>query len=483
MLVSLSNHLLVLMKENEQAVSAARTLKNMARFYSLYIPGIEEAIKIHAKPIFKKLDEFKKLVKWTATEDLGSSQKMSKEKNQYLEYYRLKAASEKTRRRLHKLCLDMDIVLGKPSYDYLSKDNASIGFKTLSTNKDESPSTKAGWPSVFSKRITTACDSLSNNLLKKENASDGIVSVEQDDLKDLVSRRDKLEKKMDNIGNGFTKEGVVLSYSKAIDDISYIRNAIKSQVPELRSMEGANFQKKQRSVVEILRTFRQLGISPFRYENVQSCGDLTTLFSSSSPSNFSHYDDTADDLFISCVRQVEPDELRRLHEVYDGRIRNADISKQEASKSVSFCNHLLSNSTSERHVMQLFSTKVWIPKEMSNSLMDLENIHTKDTKTIQSSDDIKLSDLTKLQSNLRRLESIGHDIEAFNILLQSEKSNARIPSLSGKNGELVSNLDVSLRKHMDEISSGDVNIISEGVRSCSKGKSELLESEDVNLLL
>jgi len=79
--------------------------------------------------------------------------------------------------------------------------------------------------------------------------------------------------------------------------------------------------------------------------------------------------------------------------------------------------------------------------------------------------------------------SIGHDIEAFNILLQSKKSDTRIPSFSGKDGESVSNLDVSLRKHLDKISSDDVHIISERVRSCSKGISELPKSEHVTLLL
>lgn len=468
MVLSLSKHLSSVSEGDYERQEIARLIRNISTFYAMYIPGVEDAINTFEQPSFAKLKDFMKLVKWTATEDLGSSQKMSKEKNKYLEYYRLKAASEKTRRRLHKLCLDIDAILRKPVYEYLAKDVVRIGLKTLTCEDIESSKT-FGCSVSFSKRIPHANNQLCS-ILVKNNVSNAEF-MQFDSASGLLSRVPQLKKSMTKVGCDISENGG-LSFLLANRSIEHLRSVIKLQVTELRSAEGGNIQKKQRSFIELLRALRKMGLSPFGFSSVHGYSELSSFFSNSDPTNCEAFNNVADDLLMVCVRQV-----LRLHEVSDARVRNSDISRDESSKAVSFCNQLLTQSSVERKV---FSECMGSLAEFDNRVTVLENLCDRDSDETTANASISLSDLTKLKNDIRRLKNMREDFGVFKHLLYSTSASSKLPSLISSTENVRNDIDISLQKLISEDSASDLMIISNGITSCCTAISDVLDNEDID---
>ena len=77
---------------------------------SLFLTKIKDRIDSATEPIKKKMDDFSRLTNWEGKESLGASVKLAKGVEKDLEYFRLQSKSEKVRRKLNKLCRELNFV-------------------------------------------------------------------------------------------------------------------------------------------------------------------------------------------------------------------------------------------------------------------------------------------------------------------------------------------------------------------------------------
>lgn len=342
MIHSLASHLLSFEGSHGQFCETIGTsLKGLGQYYSTYERSLVQHMSESRALIDKELSEFSRLINWTASEDLGSSQKMSKEKDKYLEYYRMKNAAERTRRKLHKLCVKFDAVLRSPVFQHLMKELSKIGLDTLN-NEDvgqgKIPRTISHSQS-FSKRIAISVRQLVETFSSTKKVREAQDEISPDLDCHAFSRTVSYTKKIVEFGKIIQKTELS-SCDIAVQFSIELRSSIRSRVLQLRESSSQGLQAKKRSLVELLRGLQRVGLSPF--ENAVQI-DSNFWLSVPEPSSYSNYNAVANELFYIGAQQVQ-----RLREISDSRVRNCDVTSEEASRCRSFCGYIFHQSCLQR---------------------------------------------------------------------------------------------------------------------------------------
>lgn len=372
MILSLGTHVLSLSKHDRPLwTPLGLSLRGIGRYYSLFAPLVSHGLSKATGVIEAKLEEFSKLLSWNPDPDIGSSQKMSKEREKHLEYYRLKAAAERTKRKLHKLCLEMDSVLRIPVYDHLTKEIQKIGFETLACDDDivdvknlgDRKNVQNGKKSV-GKTISISVDELIRELSSscglRSNGRRHSGSVESE--RKLLSRLTSLESRLVHFGQ-LLKDSVSSGCDAAVSFCRDTRFTVRSRAIQLRQSTNVGVQPKKRALVDLMKGLRSVGLSPFENQVFTASKEPLFWLSSPDPSQNSSYNKISNELFLVGVQQ-----LRRLKELSDSRIRSPDITGDEAQKSRSFCAHLFDMAYSQRTTLSDLLTDVAYINEACSQL-------------------------------------------------------------------------------------------------------------------
>lgn len=469
MLTSISGHLLAVTDEKGHRCKLGRILRGIALSYSMFQPVVSVRVETMEKVVYTKLDEFTKLVSWTATEDLGSSQTMFKQKMKHLEYYRLKAAAEKTRRRLHKLCLEMDVIYRQPVYEFISKELATIGLQLV---VNDNMSVKGQNKARFSETIDTACRELKflDNFLPAD--VEGPLQFKVSDSS-FLSRSPHLAKKINLYGKQLTSAKSA-NVDQALDCIHHLRKTIRQRVCELKALESPSVQLKKRSFVSLMHALRAFGLSPF-YAARGDVFNAVFCFSSPSPSGFVKYDRVADELYINCVHH-----LRRLCEASDSRVRTSDISREEASRMVAFCTQIFEQVHTQRKSLLECMSAIRKTSKMAVALSSLEfDLSGIDIEQYSLR---RLDDCLEIQRYLNRIKSCLEDVRVVEHVLEISKSLSQSDSKSPQK-EVVkpSSLSAVLQQIQDSAYRSKMTLLAEKAAICRSALRTFIEDEDVDM--
>lgn len=419
MVLSISNHLLSGLNSS-YGKEMGWILRNIGLFYMKFKPYLDAQMKSKEDAVFHKLEEFKKLVLWSAFDDLGSSQSMLKESVRHLEYHRLKVASDQSRRRLHKLCLEMDAIYRQPFFEYMTEDLKSIGLQMVLDDNDTAIAPNS------EKSVMILCESIdiaSEHLCShgEELTLEGIQSLHNFNGggKGFISRSGELSKKMMLFGKRIA-ESNCSNADRAINSINYLRKTIKFRVGELRNSKQLGILMKKRAVVDLMHALQNMGLLPSCSQSMVSSDPLLSFHSPSSECPM--YDFIADDLFITCIRN-----LRRLIEASDARCRSTDISKLEATKAVAFCSQIFEYLHTQRGLI----TKIFCDlSDISANVRCISNLKPTGPFAIPE-DDQEVYDsghCATTQEHINRIQSCYQDLQLVEHILKTTESMSQSPS-------------------------------------------------------
>lgn len=405
MVFSLGRHILSLGTcKAENTEKLGRCLLGLSEYYRLFLNGVRRDIDDKKSIIDKELTEFTKLTSWNGSEDLGSSCTMSKEKDKYLQYFRLKNAAEKTRRKLHKLCLKVDEVMRTPVYESLSRQLASIGFSNSIGAKSSSGMDLSVEKSV-SEQVRCACDSLTKEMT---SLTEHTATVDNCFIRkgSLLSRVPVLERKLVSL----RKEAHALGKMKcelATEFSIELRSMVRRRIDELRNVKSTHIQVKRRALAELFKTLYRAGISPF--ENSLPLESHKWL-AEPDPTVCTEYNKVANDLFWKSASQNQ-----RLREVSDSRSRNAEIPNEDAGKFRAFCQCMLEQACAQRRSLnEIFGSF----RNLSSEVAVLNRLRINNNVPCQlHTENLHAQELEKV---LARLKDISID------LLASEKVFKRV---------------------------------------------------------
>ncbi|PXF43299.1 Midasin [Gracilariopsis chorda] len=336
---SVSHHLLSLRGVGDVVKHIGRGLRGLCRFYKLFEEHLDKELSRGYESVLQELREFTSIVSYNPEADLGSSMEMSKQNNKHLDYFRLKAASEKTRRRMHKLCLKVDSVLRDPFYRHMTDMTSSIGLAGIDFGP---PMTERESCSTQSHYI--ACtESILKAMLVASPAplnSGSLTALSQVSGDSYISKFETLQRKLFLYGQN-AKDSKHGSCEEASKFAFRLRCLIRERVKRLRQVcAGKDIQPKRRALVDLLRGLHKVGLSPFerRYEN-QSLEWICAV----DPTSDEVFNATANDLYFAGVHRYQT--LRNLS---DSSVRSNDINSGEASRIRAFCHDLLDKACIER---------------------------------------------------------------------------------------------------------------------------------------
>lgn len=472
MVISISSHLRAVSKEGDYQFRLGHILYGVALSYLILERGVKAQVKVLEKGVYDKLSEFTKLVSWTATEDLGSSLVMTKQKLKHLEYFRLKAAAEKTRRRLHKLCLEMDGIYRQPVYEFISKDLASIGLQFfLDDEKSKRENLNYHNREKFSETIDSACQRLlfseklsvvdANAFSQIENIYDG-----------FLSRYTFLTKKVDQYGEQLVQSSNA-SVDQAVKCICSLQEAIRHRVGELKSLKGSSIQPKKRSLTNLLHALRAFGLSPF-YSAREDVVKSIFCFSTPSPTGCFEYDLIANDLYVTCFHH-----LRRLYDTSDSRARNTDITKDEASRAIAFCTQIFEQVRVQRAHLRKCVSVVGRVSVKATALKGLEFKPWHDSKPQWW----QPTDCQEVQKHINRLKSSLEDVRVIEYILKTTGSLSR-SSFKNLSRDLLesSKVPIALRQIQDSVYFEKLGSLARKATSSVKVIQEFLDDEDVRTI-
>lgn len=471
MVISVSSHLLAVSAKGDCQFRLGHILYGVALSYSILEPGVNAQVKILEKGVYDKLSEFTKLVSWTATEDLGSSQVMSKQKLKHLEYYRLKAAAEKTRRRLHKLCLEMDGIYRQPVYEFISKELASIGLQfVIDDEKGKHQNLNYHIKEKFSETIDSVCQRLIfSDKLRVANAN-AFLRIE--DIHDgFLSRCTYLTKRVNQYGEQLVQSNNA-SVDQAVKCICSLQKVIRHRVGELKSLKSPSVQLKKRSFTNLLHALRAFGLSPYHSAN-ESVVKSIICFSTPFPTGCSEYDRIANDLYVTCFHH-----LRRLHDTSDSRARNTDITRDEASRAIAFCTQIFEQVRIQRAHLRKCVTVMGTVSEKATALKGLEFEPWKNFKP----QCWQPTDCQEFQKHINRLKSSLEDVRVIEYILKTTESLSRSSSKNMSKDLLESSkVPIALRQIQDAVYIGKVGILAKKATSSVIAIQEFLDDENVSM--
>lgn len=404
MVLSLGNHVLVIAGGKQASgLGLGYALRGISQYYGLFLRTVSEATTNAVIAVEAKLNDFSRLVAWDPKANLGASEMISQNLEKFLEYTRLKAAADRTKRKLHSLCLEIDGHLRKPVYEYLTAEVNRIGFETLIADghPDDFSSPKRPSPPRLSVQLDEALRNLEAELLGPPRSSSAtLIDQKVETPNGLLQRLGALEKKLRWFG--CASERSALSHCKAAVEVSCeLRSAIRSRVMLLKDSKEKGIQPKKRALVELLKTLKRLGLSPFeKAEQLEP--DAYSWLSSPQPTHCQSYNEVADSIFVNAARQ-----LRRLKDVADASVRNPDITAAEAKKAKAFCSSLFEHAVAERRSLQQFFTDVSFIIEGGKILQEVLMPGMKGNRNNM----FKQATHQEVSDIVRALESVSHDLQ------------------------------------------------------------------------
>lgn len=334
---ALASHTCSIDVRNSSSHDLGLLLKNLASFYSLFLPSVKKHVSDAIASVQKELGDFARLISWDPTKDLGSSREMSKSKEKHLEYYRLKAAAEKTRRKLHKFCLKVDAILKAPVYEIMVQHSSQMGFFRLfaeDSGKAVSPTTVP-----FSARISGAVRRLVEAFEWQSPALEITTNISEYQSFALLSNLDTFQRRMVSFA-GQIANAEDQDCAAACSVLQDIRLVMRARIKQLRDSPDHGIQIKKRALVDLLRGLHRIGLSPFERKGSSEVDQCYAVPEASSVPEFN--------LVANELLFVGAQQLQQLNEVSDSRLRNPDISTDEASRCRAFCGHLLREACSQR---------------------------------------------------------------------------------------------------------------------------------------
>lgn len=380
-------------------------LIGLGRYYTQYLPQVEMTIKDNRAPIEKKMTEFASLATWNDKEELGASATMTKTHDKDFEYYRLKAASEKTRRKLHKLCRDMDAVMRLPVYEQIVRAMSRSGFDSLTTEEREVKE-------ALTRPLKNQALVLKGNVLQmKIGVSKHLQVIRGVEIIEVKPITTSYKGRLENLGpfaerladfGKSTQKGTCGSVQAAIRICSSLRALIRSRSVQLRLSEDTSIQPKKKALVDLLRGLETLGVSPYPTTVPDERREPGYWLGSLPPSQSVGLNKDADDLFFNAASRV-----LRLREVSDARSRNPDITPREAARAQAFCADLFDRSVMQRDTIRKALTTVEMTAKLASDLSAVV-LPVRSTDVHPSS---KLRALGAIALTVRRLQSIQRDMQ------------------------------------------------------------------------
>lgn len=417
MIRSLSQHLCSVdhAETSECVYPLGFILRGIVRYYSLYCSPVSKEVSSSKRIIQGKLEEFAHLQSWNTDASRNASQKMEKSSQKHLEYNRLKTAAERTKRRLHKLCLEMDKVLRVPAYDHIVKEIGKIGFDDLTDTAEnpiapELPEKAESDKSTMGERIRVSVDELVQKFdevacrfLEAAN-----VITPSDISSSLLLRLPSFEARIRDLGARIEQSEAALCSTAGMFS-EETRDTVRARTIVLRQSGGSDVQLKKRALVDLMKRLRQVGLTPFENKVSKVACEPFMWLSSPDPSQSSSYNSIANRLFY-----VSAQRLRRLRESSDSRTRNEDITPDEAQRSRAFCGHLFERAVYERQLLSEMNADISSILEITTVFESLEvpsvEIGLKAAFTSTMAGEIRLV--------IGRLRRVVADFKATTALLQ-----------------------------------------------------------------
>lgn len=427
MVRSLSKHAFSICSQKDRSPSSlGLALRGIARYYSLYEHAVFDEIAKSKGVVHAKLDEFSRLQSWHVIDSLGASQKMSKGVEKHLEYYRLKTAAERTKRKLHKLCLEMDSFLRLPVYNRITKEIEKIGFSTLAEdgNRFEISAGSQREKLLHTVRYADRINAAVSELIRKLRLADVLDEAEvrsdfHEHRSSLLSRIPSLQNKVRQLGQRM-QESKDASCDLAILFTEGARSTIRLRAQHLRS-SGGGVQLKKRALVELMKALQKVGLIPFESKVLNAANDSSIWLCSPDPSQAQSYNAVANELFYVAAQRI-----RRLREVSDSRVRNSDITADEALRSRAFCGHLLEQACCQRKSLNHVTADVTFVTETASELQSVKY----DAAVTGPSPVCMESVLTCIVTVLDRLKSISEDFKAVaESVMVASKATKNIPAI------------------------------------------------------
>ncbi len=221
------------------------SISGLCQFYKQFLPRVQAAIRSAKDPLEKKMNDFARLSTWHGKESLGASTKMTKGVDKELEYFRLKARSEKVRRKLHKLCRDADVIFLVPVFNEIAKEIKRNGFAEMAIeascnlasaapanrNVQHSASTGDTISTVLSDEFEPICAEIPL----------GLGNLSLFDPSSRLSKMPTLCKRMKEIGSA-TVGSDCFAVKQAETSSTLLRNAIRSRALNLRQSSDAGIK-------------------------------------------------------------------------------------------------------------------------------------------------------------------------------------------------------------------------------------------------
>ncbi|CAN8073835.1 unnamed protein product [Agarophyton chilense] len=419
--LSISHHLLSLDDHRTGlAEHIGRGLRGVCRFYQLFADHLEKQLSQQYEAVLKELREFTSIVSYNPREEVGSAVKMAKGNDKNLDYFRLKALSEKTRRRIHKLCLKVDTTLRVPFYKHMSDFTAALGFSDPEMFCCP-PTDESSLPHM-SDCVSVLKTSSGHAFFSKTemvSKSDNVISLPA--LTKLLARFDTLRARLVNYGREIlntrqTKRDSITDFSPKL------RKVIRLRVGKLRELKlGNDVQPKRRALIELLKGLFKAGLSPFEKPHTNLTLDL---LSTGDPSSCEMYNKIANNLYFSGVHQYQA-----LRTVSDSSTRNNDISPEEAIRMRAFCRDMLEKAAIERKELNRCSViALWLSKMAHSSVNTNENILVPNNGSA--------TQFARLRETLLRLRKVKATLrQVSNIMKEAQKSVSRsVDLVKGERG-------------------------------------------------
>lgn len=340
---SVSHHLLSMRDVGDFVSRIGLGLRGLYRFYKLFEEYLDKELSRGYESVLQELGEFTKIVSYNPETDLGSSTEMSKQSNKHLDYYRLKAASEKTRRRVHKLCLKVDSILHDPFYRHMTAMTSTIGLTGidfgLASKEKDSSSTSSPY-SACAERVLRGMLVASVSPFSFSFSSASFNASSKSSGAKYISKFEIWQRKLVLYGQqaADSKRG---SCDEASKFAFGLRCLIRERVKRLREVcTGKDVQPKRRALVDLLRGLKKVGLSPFerRYDNYR-----LQWISAEDPSSDPLFNATANDLYFDGIHRYQT-----LRSLSDSSVRSSDLSSEETVRIRAFCHDLLDKACIER---------------------------------------------------------------------------------------------------------------------------------------
>jgi midasin len=330
-------------------------ISNVHGYYIQFLPSVQEEIESLRKPILKELKEYVKIATW-------------KDVN----VFALKESAKRTHYHLNKFVKKFRIGLQMKSNEVI------LRFHEIPPNL---PGQQLDLAFILDKFLGTQSRFISTSVLEQSQCTN-LIHLHR------FSSVGKLYERSKSITLNVMEESIALNTAKGMESIV---NELVSQVKQFQKLNtslqaGAPNAKGQKMIrkklwVDFLKLLEFIGLNPRSTQKYARLQDRFHLYSRTTIDN---------DLLITSLKVIlsgnhvsdilEKAEsyyyrnLARLEAVRKLRINfSTDISKLEMDKSISFLDHLMFQSISQRHCLSKMAKLSWELECVATQFSDIGN--------------------------------------------------------------------------------------------------------------